>query len=83
MILNGYLEGENIYCTVCDEQGGMRNALHRLYDTGARKFVYVYSSVSYSGTQKLAGLHQGIEELGLPENAPCMGIVASMRLRSF
>ncbi len=52
-----------------NEQGGMRNALHRLYDTGARKFVYVYSSVSYSGTQKLAGLHQGIEELGLPENA--------------
>lgn len=69
MILNGYLEGENIYCTVCDEQGGMRNALHQLYDTGARKFVYVYSSVSYSGTQKLAGLHQGIKELGLPESA--------------
>ena len=69
MILNGYLEGENIYCTVCDEQGGMRNALHQLYDTGARKFVYVYSSVSYSGTQKLAGLHQGIAELGLPQDA--------------
>ena len=69
MILNGYLEGENIYCTVCDEQGGMRNALHQLYDTGARKFVYVYSSVSYSGTQKLAGLRQGIEELGLPADA--------------
>ena len=47
----------------------MRNALHQLYDTGARKFVYVYSSVSYSGTQKLAGLHQGIAELGLPQDA--------------
>ncbi len=69
MILNGYLKGENIYCTVCNEQSGMKDVINKLYETGARKFVYVYSSISYSGTQKLAGLRQGIEEHALPESA--------------
>ncbi|HBP24946.1 MAG TPA: LacI family transcriptional regulator [Oribacterium sp.] len=69
MILNGYLPGDNIYCTLCNEKGGMKDALQHLYDTGARQFMYVYSSVSFSGTQKLAGIRESIRELGLPDEA--------------
>lgn len=66
MLVNGYLEGPNIYATLCDDAGGMREAVYRLAKSGCRRIVYVYSSVSHSGHQKLEGVRQGLAACGLP-----------------
>lgn len=68
MVLNGYLAGDHIYCTLCDDKGGMKDAIRQLHKSGAHKYVYVYSSLSYSGRQKIEGIREGARELGIPES---------------
>ncbi len=65
-LLNGYTEGRNIYSTMCDDRGGMKNAVQKLYESGARKFLYVYSSASYSGLRKIEGIESGCKKCGIP-----------------
>lgn len=65
MLVNGYLEGENIYSTLCDAVSGMAEAVSRLVEAGRRRIVYVYSSNSYSGMQKIEGVRLGFERCGL------------------
>lgn len=66
MLVNGYLEGSHIYSTLCDDAGGMREAVCRLAESGCRKILYVYSSASYSGMEKQKGVREGLEACGLP-----------------
>lgn len=66
MLVNGYLEGDNIYSTLCDDAGGMCEAVIRLVNSGCRNIVYVYSSVSHSGLEKLEGVKRGFKRCGIP-----------------
>lgn len=66
MLVNGYLEGENIYSTLCDDAGGMCEAVVRLVQSGCRDLVYLYTSASHSGMEKLAGVRRGFKRCGLP-----------------
>lgn len=67
MMLNGYIDAEGIYATTSDEKGGMKDAFIKLYESGAKKIIYVYSSDSYSGEQKIEGIKAGAEACGIPE----------------
>lgn len=65
MLINGHIDGENIYSTVCDDSYGTREAVARLYASGCRDFLYIYSSDSLSGRNKLSGLSQGCRDCGI------------------
>jgi LacI family transcriptional regulator/LacI family asc operon transcriptional repressor len=69
MLLNGDLDAPNIYSTCCDDRGGMKNAVIKLHESGARNILYVYSSESYSGIKKIEGIRAGMKECGLPDDA--------------
>ncbi len=65
MLLNGYLEGENIYSTICDDFAATYHAASQLIRSGRRKLLYLYTSTSYSGANKLKGCQAALKDGGL------------------
>ncbi len=65
MLINGAIEAENVYATVCDDGYGTKEAVGKLCGSGCREFIYIYSSDSLSGRNKLAGLSAGCRECGI------------------
>lgn len=61
MLVNGYLEGDNIYSTVCDDHAAMYGAASRLLASGRRRILYMYTSYSYSGVNKLEGYKDALK----------------------
>ena len=55
MLVNGYLEGENIYGTLCDDESAVYSVTDALIKNGRRDIVYLYTNTSLSGQRKLAG----------------------------
>ena len=54
LLVNGYLEGDNIYCTLCDDRSATHHAAGKLIASGCRNILYLYTSHSYSGKNKLS-----------------------------
>jgi LacI family transcriptional regulator len=65
VMLNGYLEGDNIYSIVCDDSYASFNIVKWLYDRGHRDIIYMYGVPSFSGLAKIDGFKQGMREMGL------------------
>lgn len=57
VLVNGYLEGDNIYSVMCNDRKAVNDAATLLINSGCRRPVYLYTSGSYSGTNKLAGFN--------------------------
>lgn len=55
MLINGCLEGENIYSTVCDDHMAVFEPTCSLVESGHKNILYLYNSYSYSGINKLQG----------------------------
>ena len=55
LLLNGVLNGENIYSTLCDDFHAIYEATNALINSGVTEILYLYNSKSYSGVQKLEG----------------------------
>ena len=68
MLLNGFLEGHNIYSTVCDDLAATYDAATQLIQSGQRKILYLYTSTSYSGGNKLKGYQNALADAGI-----CLG----------
>lgn len=66
MLVNGCLEGENIYSTVCDDRSATHHATGNLIASGCRNILYLYTSHSYSGVGKLNGYQDALSGCGLP-----------------
>lgn len=66
MLINGYLAGPNIYCTLCDDYQAVYDATGRLCFNNRKEILYLYNSRSYSGQQKLSGYKAAILNAGLP-----------------
>ena len=66
MLVNGYLEGDNIYSTLCDDRSAAYEASVDLINSGVRNLLYLYTSYSYSGLNKLQGYKDALAAKGLP-----------------
>ena len=66
MLVNGWLEGENIYSTLCDDRMAAHNAAGKMIASGCRSLLYLYTSQSYSGAGKLQGYKDALGGYGLP-----------------
>lgn len=66
MLLNGYLDGENIYSTVCDDRAATYQATSLLNSSGCRDILYLYTSHSFSGMNKMQGYKDALKDCGLP-----------------
>lgn len=65
MLVNGHLDGTNIYSTVCDDHAAVYHAVSGLLSSGRRRVLYLYTSNSYSGRNKLSGYRDAVTAAGL------------------
>ncbi len=66
MLVNGHLDGEQIYSTVCDDQAAVYDAVTKMIHAGRKSILYLYSGNSYSNLLKLSGYRKALEDAGLP-----------------
>ncbi len=66
MMVNCYLEGDNIYCTQCDDETAVYSVTDSLIRSGCHNIVYLYTSTSQSGQNKLSGYKKALELNHLP-----------------
>lgn len=65
MLVNGCLEGEQIYSTLCDDKAAVYDAASRLIRSGRSAILYLYAGNSYSSLQKLSGYKAAMDDAGL------------------
>ena len=70
MMVNGYIKGDNIYCTLCDDADAFYEATEMLRNTGCRKILFLYREMSYSRDRKFDGYCRALAdyEIELDEN---------------
>ncbi len=66
MLVNGSLEGKQIYSTVCDDHTAVYQAVTKLIESGRTSILYMYSGNSYSNLCKLSGYRKAISDAGFP-----------------
>ncbi len=65
VILNGALNGDNIYSALCDDFQAIYDATTALIRNGIKDILYLYNSKSYSGKQKLEGYTAALKDNGI------------------
>lgn len=65
-VINGLIDGENIFCTVCDDMNAMYSVVNELIKYGRKRILFMSNSHSYSARQKLAGYEKALKDNGLP-----------------
>lgn len=66
IIINGLVELANTYCVTCDEQAAVAENVALLHRQGCDNILYLYDTLTYSGSSKLAGYRTGLSQCGLP-----------------
>lgn len=66
ILINGTLDGSNIYSTVCDDYQAVYDCVSSLVDSGINKILYLFHSLSYSGIRKLEGYKASMTAHNLP-----------------
>ncbi len=65
MVINGYLNHPNVFCTLCDDYQAVYDVVNRLADQGRKDILYLYTSRSYSGLQKMSGYKNAVHAAGI------------------
>lgn len=65
-LINGYLDGENVYCAYGDDYQATFDVTSQMIDTGRRRILFLCDSHSYSASRKLAGYESALKSHGLP-----------------
>lgn len=65
VMINGYLEGDNIYSVVCNDSGAVKEAVDHLVRLGHRNISFIYDVETYSAMEKLNGYKSAMQEHGL------------------
>ncbi|MCR5215859.1 MAG: LacI family transcriptional regulator [Lachnospiraceae bacterium] len=66
MLVNSYLEGNNIYSAQCDDEAAVYTVTDALIKSGRKNIVYLYTSMSQSGRNKLSGYEKALEMNRIP-----------------
>ena len=61
-LINGFITGENIYCTATDDEKATYEATKTLIDNGRKKILFMTDSRSYSAKQKKKGFLRALKE---------------------
>lgn len=67
VMVNGFLEGDNIYSILCDDAQGVKEAVNYLVKLGHKDIFYLNDIKTYSGLAKMEGFKAGMMENGLNE----------------
>ena len=64
-IINGSVEGDNIYCAVCEDEQASYEAASLLTSHGRKDILFLSDSRSYSAINKKKGYQRALSEAGL------------------
>lgn len=67
LIINGFVELDNVYCILSDERSAISKLICILYQSGYRNILYMNDTCSFSGYQKILGYKDGLQVCGLEE----------------
>lgn len=62
MLINGYLNKPNIYCSLCDDYQAVYDAVSFLFNKGRKNILFLYTFKSYSGLQKINGFRAAMAQ---------------------
>lgn len=65
IVLNGYLDGNNVYCALCDDEEAMCRVTKVYLRAGKKNILYIGRRLSYSGICKRNGFIRAYEEMGV------------------
>lgn len=65
-MINGFVEGENIYCTLADDYQAVYDATEELIFAGKKRILFLSNSESFSAMQKRKGYEDAHRNHGLP-----------------
>ncbi|MDO4490744.1 MAG: LacI family DNA-binding transcriptional regulator [Lachnospiraceae bacterium] len=65
-MLNGRVEGNNIYCACADDFHATYEVTKKLLSRNKQKILFLYNSDSFSARQKMAGYEAALSEAGYP-----------------
>jgi LacI family transcriptional regulator len=65
-IINGYVKGENIYCSYCDDRQAAYDAVSALIRRGKEKILFLSDSHSVSANLKMKGYEDALRDAGYP-----------------
>lgn len=65
-VINGLVEGENVYCSISDDRKASFEVTKSLIERGRRRILFLTDSQSYSAQQKMRGYEQALTEAGYP-----------------
>ncbi len=65
-VINGFIEGENIFCTVNNDLNATYSVVTELINSGRKRILFMSNSHSYSARQKLAGYEKALRDAGMP-----------------
>lgn len=62
VLANGFLTGTNVYSVMCDDRSAIYDTTSKLIQSGRRNPVYLYTSTSCSGINKLDGFNSACND---------------------
>lgn len=65
-MINGYVEGDHIYCSYGDDRQGAYDVTQALIRRGKKRILFLYDSQTYSARQKLEGYESALADAGYP-----------------
>lgn len=65
-MINGYIDGDNIYCTIADDYQAVYDATEELIFSGRKRILYLSNSHSFSAMQKLKGYEDALRAHQMP-----------------
>lgn len=65
-IVNGIVEGQNIYCNICNDRQAVYEASSLLISHGRKNILFLTNSGSYSALQKLQGYKEALTRNRIP-----------------
>ena len=65
-LINGFIEGKNIYCSFCDDFKATYDVTSGFIRRGRKKILFLCDSYSYSASKKMAGYEAALCDAGYP-----------------
>lgn len=65
-LINGYIDGENIYCILADDYQAVYDVTEEMIFSGKKRILFLYNSDSFSARQKRKGYEDALKHNKMP-----------------
>lgn len=66
VLINGFINIENTYCVVCEEEKAMYDVIRSFVDIGRRDILYIEAPGTWSSISKMEGYRRGLQDHKIP-----------------